>query len=161
HPIQHSNVDLIAGLEISRKIAEHSIVLLQNKSKVLPLDRNTIRSIAVIGEKADFGMISGGGSAQVDPPDVPTKWQEPGWFPTSPLNAVKAKLPKADVVFESGSDIATAAAAARKSDVAIVFAHQWQSEGMDLPSLSLPGDQDSLISQVATANPKTIVVLET
>jgi beta-glucosidase len=35
------------------------------------------------------------------------------------------------------------------------------SEGMDLPSLSLPENQDELIATVAAANPKTIVVLET
>jgi beta-glucosidase len=161
HPLQHSNVDMAAGAEISRKIAEQSIVLLQNKNKALPLDRNAIHSIAIIGEKADFGMISGGGSAQVDPPDVPTKWQEHVWFPTSPLKSVKAKLPNAQVNFESGADRAAAVALAKRSEIALVFAHQWQSEGMDLPDLSLPNDQDSLINEVATANPKTIVILET
>jgi beta-glucosidase len=35
------------------------------------------------------------------------------------------------------------------------------SEGMDLPDLSLPDKQDQLIEQVAAANPRTIVVLET
>jgi beta-glucosidase len=45
--------------------------------------------------------------------------------------------------------------------VAIVFAHQWSSEGMDLPNLSLPENQDGLIEQVAAANAQTIVVLET
>ncbi|HYK39751.1 MAG TPA: glycoside hydrolase family 3 C-terminal domain-containing protein, partial [Candidatus Eremiobacteraceae bacterium] len=161
HPLQHSNVDMAAGAEISRKIAEQSIVLLQNKNKALPLDRNAIHSIAIIGEKADFGMISGGGSAQVDPPDVPTKWQEHVWFPTSPLKSVKAKLPNAQVNFESGADRAAAVALAKRSEIALVFAHQWQSEGMDLPDLSLPNDQDSLINEIAAANPKTIVILET
>src|SRR5260370_29837167 len=50
---------------------------------------------------------------------------------------------------------------AKKSEVAIVFAHQWTSEGMDLPNLSLPDYQDGLIEKVAAANPRTIVVLET
>jgi beta-glucosidase len=161
HPLQHSNVDMAAGAEISRKIAEQSIVLLQNKNKALPLDRNAIHSIAIIGEKADLGMISGGGSAQVDPPDVPTKWQEHVWFPTSPLKSVKAKLPNAQVNFESGADRAAAVALAKRSEIVLLFAHQWQSEGMDLPNLSLPDDQDSLINEVAAANPKTIVILET
>ena len=48
-----------------------------------------------------------------------------------------------------------------KSDVAIVFAYEWMSEGTDLPNLSLPENQDALIEQVAAANPRTIVVLET
>jgi beta-glucosidase len=45
--------------------------------------------------------------------------------------------------------------------VAIVFAYQWESEGMDLKNLSLPLHQDDLIAKVAAANPHTIVVLET
>jgi beta-glucosidase len=45
--------------------------------------------------------------------------------------------------------------------VAIVFAYQWESEGMDLDTLALPERQDDLIAKVAAANPHTIVVLET
>lgn len=63
--------------------------------------------------------------------------------------------------FDSGADPAAAAALAKKSDVAIVFAYEWMSEGTDLPNLSLPENQDMLIEQVAAANPRTIVVLET
>jgi beta-glucosidase len=160
HPVQKSVVDVEAGFETARKLAEQSIVLLQNKNNVLPLDRKAIHSIAIIGEKADFGMISGGGSAQVDPPGLPTKWQEHVWFPTSPLKAAQAKVPGASVKFDSGADPAKAAALAKQSDVAIVFAHQWASEGMDLSDLSLPNNQEALIQQVASANPRTIVVLE-
>ncbi len=53
-----------------------------------------------------------------------------------------------------------AAALAKSADVAIVFAYQWESEGMDLPSLSLAHNQNDLIAKVAAANPHTIVVLE-
>ena len=42
-----------------------------------------------------------------------------------------------------------------------MFAYQWESEGMDLDSLSLPEHQDDLIAKVAAANPHTVVVLET
>ena len=63
--------------------------------------------------------------------------------------------------FDSGTDPAAAAALAKNADVAIVFAHQWESEGMDLDSLSLPDNQDELIAKVAAANPHTVVVLET
>ena len=57
-------------------------------------------------------------------------------------------------------------AAAKKSDVAIVFAGDYQTEGADRFCLTLEcpnenGDQDTLIEQVAAANPNTIVVLET
>jgi beta-glucosidase len=54
-----------------------------------------------------------------------------------------------------------AVAAARKSDVAVVFAGDEESEGVDRPSLELPGFQDQLIAAVAQANPRTIVVLDT
>jgi beta-glucosidase len=161
-PTQKSVVDVEGGLAITRRIAEQSIVLLKNKGTVLPIDRAAVHSIAVIGPHADTGMISGGGSAQVDPPGQPAApWQSQVWFPTSPLKAVSAADPAATVTFDSGANPAAAAALARKADVAIVFVYRWMSEGDDLPNLSLPGNQDALIEQVADANPKTIVVLET
>jgi len=160
-PVEKSVVDVEAGFATARRIAEQSIVLLKNGGNVLPLDRARVRSVAVIGEDADTGMISGAGSAQVDPPGAKApQWKDHVWFPTSPVKAVKAQLPKADVRFDPGSNPATAAAMAKQADVAIVFAHQWTSEEFDLASLSLPGDQDGLIAQVAAANPRTIVVLE-
>lgn len=170
HPIEKSVIDVEGGLEIAQHLEEKSIVLLRNEKAVLPLNAAKIQSIAVIGGHADVGMISGGGSAQVDPPggnaiappgQGATHWQDHIWFPTSPLKALRAKLPNAKVEFNSGQDPAAAAALAKSADVAIVFAYQWQAEGMDLPTLSLPDNQDALIEQVAAANPRTIVVLET
>jgi beta-glucosidase len=160
NPIKKAVIDVEAGFEVSRKLAEQGTVLLKNANNVLPLDRLKLRSIAIIGSHADFGMISGGGSAQVDPPGPPSKWQAHVWFPTSPLKAVSAKAPAASVKFNSGDDLSAAAALARQSEVAIVFVHQWMSEGLDLPNLSLPDKQDALIEAVAAANPRTIVVLE-
>src|ERR1700728_2472504 len=169
-PPRKSVVDVVGGFAVAQKIEEQSAVLLKNEHAQLPLDASKIRSIAVIGPHADVGMISGGGSAQVDPPGgnaiMPpgkgaTYWQEHIWFPTSPLKTVKAKADGATVQFDSGSDPATAAALAKSADVAIVFAYQWESEGMDLDSLSLPEHQDDLIAKVAAANPHTVVVLET
>src|ERR1700685_1271633 len=61
HPVQKSVVDVEGGFATSRRIAEQSIVLLKNENSVLPLDREKVRSIAVIGPHADMGMISGGG----------------------------------------------------------------------------------------------------
>jgi beta-glucosidase len=161
-PTQKSVVDVEGGFAIARRIAEQSIVLLKNKNGVLPLDRSAVHSLAIIGPHAGTGMISGGGSAQVDPPGQPAApWQSQVWFPTSPLKAVSAAAPAAQASFDSGADPAEAAALARKADVAIVFVYRWMSEGEDLPNLSLPGNQDALIEQVAEANPRTIVVLET
>ena len=168
-PPQKSVVDVMGGFEVAQKIAEQSTVLLKNEHSQLPLDASKIHSIAVIGPHADVGMISGGGSAQVDPPGgnaiMPpgkgqTRWLEKIWFPTSPLKSIRAKAPGANVQFNSGADPAAAAALAKSADVAVVFAYQWESEGMDLDSLSLPENQDELIAKVAAANPHTVVVLE-
>lgn len=52
-----------------------------------------------------------------------------------------------------------AVAAARASDVAVVFAAQTETEGSDLAGIDLPADQNRLIADVAAANPRTIVVV--
>ena len=169
-PPHKSVVDVAKGLEVAQHIEEKSIVLLKNNQAVLPIMPSKIHTIAIIGGHADVGMISGGGSAQVDPPGgnaiMPpgkgaTHWQDHIWFPTSPLKALQAKLPNTTIKFDPGTDLHSAANLAKASDMAVVFAYQWQSEGMDLPSLSLPDNQDALIEQVAAVNPHTIVVLET
>jgi beta-glucosidase len=169
-PIEKGVVDVRGGLEVSQHLEEKSIVLLKNESSILPLNAAKTRSIAIIGGHADVGMISGGGSAQVDPPGGnaisppgkgATHWQDHIWFPTSPLKALQAKLPNAKIEFNSGQDPSAAASLAKSADVAIVFAYQWESEGVDLTTLSLPDNQDALIEQVVAANPHTIVVLET
>ncbi len=168
-PPQKSVVDVAGGFDVAQKIEEGSIVLLKNQGNLLPLDASRAGTIAVIGAHSDVGMISGGGSAQVDPPGgnaiMPpgkgaTHWQEQIWFPTSPLKAIRTKAPHAKVEFNAGTDAASAAALAKTADVAIVFVYQWESEGMDLPTLALSGNQNDLVSQVAAANPHTIVVVE-
>ena len=90
-----------------------------------------------------------------------THWQDTVWFPTSPLSALREAMPATQIDFDAGKDRSAAARLAKRADVAIVFVDQWESEGMDLPSLSLPDEQDALIEQVVAANPRTIVVLET
>ena len=169
NPPQTSVPDVEKGLEVAQHVEEESIVLLKNDHNVLPIDPSRVHSIAIIGGHADVGMISGGGSAQVDPPGgnaiMPpgkgaTIWQEHIWFPTSPLRALRAKLPNTKIAFDPGTDLQSAAALARNSDLAIVFASQWLAEDMDLPSLSLSGNQNDLIEQITAANPHTIVVLE-
>src|SRR3977135_740845 len=169
-PPEKSVVDVEGGFEIAQKISEQSIVLLRNEHSQLPLDVSKVASIAVIGGHAELGMISGGGSAQVDPPGgnaiMPpgkgrTNWQDQIWLPTSPLRSIRAKVPHANVPYDPGTDPSSAAALARTADVAIIFAYQWESEGMDLDNLSLPDGQDDLIAKVAPANPHTVVVLET
>jgi beta-glucosidase len=169
-PPEKSVVDIEKGLEVARRTEEKSIVLLKNSQSELPIDSSKVKSIAIIGGHADVAMISGGGSAQVDPPGgnaiMPpgkgaTHWQDHIWFPTSPLRALRAKMPTTKIDFDSGIDVQSAVRLAKSSDLAIVFAYQWESEDMDLPNLSLPDNQNALIEQVAAANPHTVVVLET
>ncbi len=169
-PPHKSVIDVEKGFEVAQRVEEKSIVLLKNNQGVLPIDPSKVHSIAIIGGHADVGMLSGGGSAQVDPPGgnaiMPpgkgeTHWQDHIWFPTSPLKALRAKLPNTKIGFDSGTDLKSAVSLAKHSDLAIVFACQWISEDMDLSSLSLPDNRDALIEQVAAANPRTIVVLET
>ena len=161
------------GYALAQSLAEKSIVLLKNTDSVLPLEPARLRSVVLIGGHADVGMLSGGGSAQVDPPGgspVPPPppgkgaWEafiRPAWLPSSPLRALTAKLPAAKVSYLSGEDLEAAATAARQADVAVVFAYQWESEDLDLPTLDLAPEQNKLIETVAAANPNTIVVLET
>ncbi len=57
--------------------------------------------------------------------------------------------------------IARAAALARASATAVVFVSDRSGEAWDRPTLSLPGDENALVSAVARANPRTVVVLNT
>ncbi len=162
-------VDPFKGRDDAEHIAEESIVLLKNENGVLPLSADSIHSIALIGSHADVGVLSGGGSAQVDAPGGNAanphpggaNWGESVYFPSSPLKYIRKHAPNAKVEFNPGTDNASAAASAKSADVAIVFVNQPMHEGMDRPTLSLPDSQDALVSAVAAANPHTIVVLET
>jgi beta-glucosidase len=168
HPASpRSVIDPFRGLEDAQHIAEESIVLLKNDG-TLPLHFASVRSIAVIGAHADVGVLSGGGSAQVDAPGgnaispaTPTKWGEAVYFPSSPLRYIREHARGAAVQFDSGTNASSAASLAKSAEVAIVFADQYMSESGDAPTLSLPGKQNELISAVAAANPHTVVVLIT
>jgi beta-glucosidase len=165
-----------ADAGVAQEIEEQGAVLLKNAGSQLPLNGSSLQSIAVIGSHADTAVLSGGGSAQVQPiggaaitgpQPCPPCWATVIWDPSSPLKAIQAKAPNAKVQFADGSNSAAAATLAASSQVAIVFVSQWASEGMDEPSLSLtdltsatPIDQNALVEAVAAANPHTIVVVE-
>jgi beta-glucosidase len=175
NPPQAHVVDVLRGFEVAQKIEEKGAVLLKNEHAQLPLNAAGIKSIAVIGGHADTGVMSGGGSGQVSPAGgsavPPSPDRAPGdplgifsitvYHRSAPLKGIAERAKGAVVKFDPGADPASAAALARASDVAIVFAVQHTYENMDLPNLALPENQDSLIEAVAAANPRTIVVLET
>ena len=168
HPsLPRTVVDPFKGRDDAQHIAEESIVLLKNDKGVLPLSPG-VRSIAVIGAHADKGVMSGGGSAQVDAPGGdpvhvghPTEWGHEVYFRSAPLQYIREHAPGAKVDFNEGTDPSEAAAFAKGYDVAIVFADQYMSEGADSPTLALPHHQDDVIAAVAKANPHTVVVLIT
>jgi len=174
-PPQPESPNVMRGFEVAQKTEERGAVLLKNEGNVLPLNAASIKSIAVIGGHADVGVMSGGGSSQVSPaggnpvppPSELLKNPLAGFMlvetyqRSAPLKGIQKKAQNAVVKFDPGTDPAAAAALAKSSQVAIVFAVQHASEGMDLKNLSLPNNQDALIEAVAAANPHTIVVLET
>jgi len=174
NPPQPQSPDVMRGLEVAQKIEEKGAVLLKNAYDQLPLRASEIKSIAVIGGHADVGVLSGGGSSQVSPAggnavtpppmdmnDMLSFLTVPVYHRSAPLKGITEKAKGAAVKFDAGTDPAAAAALARSSQVAIVFALQRASEGVDQTGLSLPDKQDALIEAVAEANPHTIVVLET
>ena len=96
--------------------------------------------------RAQFGMPG--------KPAVKGPWMDRNLSPDQRADLVIKQMTLDEKIHDS------AAALAKSASVAIVFAVQHESEGSDLPNLSLPGNQNDLIEAVAAANPHTIVVLE-
>ncbi|OBA84134.1 glycosyl hydrolase [Mycobacterium sp. 1164966.3] len=164
--------DSLVHNEIALQIARQGIVLLVNRG-VLPLAPETSAHIVVIGGYAQLGVPTGGGSSAVVPPGgyadvIPIGG--PGLtggmrnlylLPSSPLDELRKQFPRAQIEFDPGLSPAEAVLAARRADVAVVFAVRVETEGYDIADLSLPWGQDAVIAAVAAANPNTVVVLET
>jgi len=165
HPVEIEPIDFKSHAEVTRQAAEAGIVLLKNQKSILPL--KTSKRIAVIGGYADKGVLAGGGSSLVYPvggnavPGLkPTTWPGPVmYYPSAPLRSLQALLPKTKVDFADGQDLAAAAKLAAASEVALVFVTQWNGESFDSP-LTFENHQDALVSAVAKANPRTVVVIE-
>jgi len=161
-----STIDYAAHAKVSQADEEEAIVLLKNQD-ALPLAQGA-KTIAIIGGHADKAVLSGGGSAQVYPiggnpvaNEGPNGFPGPMiWDPSSPLSALQSRT-QAKITYNDGTNLQEAAQLAAQSDIAIVFATQWTGESIDAPDLNLPNSQDTLIEAIATANPKTVVVLET
>ena len=78
--ISGDNVDSPERRNLAREAAQEAIVLLKNEGDVLPLDRDKIKSIAVIGPNAAEARIQGGGSATVNP-----------YYTVTPLEGIRQK----------------------------------------------------------------------
>ncbi|EQB32773.1 beta-glucosidase family protein [Sphingobium ummariense] len=164
-------IDYAAHADVAQRAAEEGIVLLKNEGDLLPLAKSA-RRILLIGGHADVGVLSGGGSSQVRsvggaPVEIPltkgaaASFARMTWHASSPMKAIQALVPQAEVSYLDGSDPKAAAAAAKSADIVLVFGWQWQTEAQDPDSMRLPDNQDALIDAVAAANRKTVVILET
>ena len=138
--LEQENRDL--ALEAARK----AIVLLKNSSNLLPLDRNKIKKIAIMGPQADKTMAGEGlGSGQVTP----------SYFVT-PLAGIKYKLGSSAIITDT----------AEGADVVLYFAGLTESiggrlegEGTDRDYLHLPGKQDQAIKDLASKYKNIVVIL--
>ena len=158
------------SVELSRKMAVESAVLLENKTNILPLDASKFKSVAVIGPNAarvQFGDYSWG--------------TKPGYGVT-PLDGI-TKLLGSDVQinYAEGCDLWSqkkdgfdkAVEAAKNSEVAIMFVGSQSAllarrsepatsgEGFDLSSLKLPGVQEELVEAICATGTPVVVVLVT
>lgn len=157
-----------ASRDVSKQIALESVVLLKNDKSALPLQKNRLKSVAVIGPLADS-----------------VHWDWYGGTPpytVTPLAGIKAALgPNVEVSYAANNSDGKAVAAAKAADVAIVIvgndptcgpnmAHDWNDagtnpcadpgdgrEGRDRETLTLA--QEDLVKAVYAANPKTVMVL--
>ncbi|WP_408957675.1 beta-glucosidase [Natrinema sp. 74] len=152
---------------LARDIAVEGTVMLTNDG-ALPLDDSD--SIALIGPNADAAKLGGGGSSEVTPVTE-----------TSPREGLAERA--ADLTFERGvppiaessffddgdeqrddsadASIDDAVAAAEAADCAVIVAQDDATEFKDRDDIELPGEQNDLVSAVADAAERTVVVLRT
>jgi beta-glucosidase len=163
-------------LALAQQVAEQSLVLLKNaaapgaKNALLPLKvpSSGAYRVAVIGAYANpSSLYLGGYSSDQGSPGVAKEVNAYQGVKT----AVQRINPSAAVDYYpgvTGTGLNTvdpaSVAAAKDYDVVLVVAGtdaKTANEDSDRSSLALPGAQSSLISQVAAANPRTVVYLET
>jgi len=81
--------------EVARRVAEESIVLLKNTEGVLPLDRKSVKRLAIIGPNAAEARLGGGGSASVTPIS-----------PVSPLEGIREIAgPEVEILYAEGCSL--------------------------------------------------------
>lgn len=151
-----------AHKELVKKATLKSVVLLKNSNNLLPLNKNSLKSVAVIGHKANDVLVDWYGG------NLP--------YSINPLDGIKNKLGDMVTVnyaYDNANNAAVEAAA--KSDVAIVIigndpvsgnidwaVTQMDSEGReaaDRRTITLERHDEGLLHAVLKANKNTILVL--
>jgi beta-glucosidase len=166
-------VNMARHNEIALEIARQGIVLLKDEG-ALPIPSDKPLKIGVVGGYAQLGVPTGTGSGAVLPVggyagSMPIGGAHGAMgnarnlylLPSSPLAELKKLLPQAQIEFDGAYTPAESAMLAKRVDMVIAFGIRVEGEAFDLPDLSLPWGQGAVIDAVATANPNTIVVLET
>jgi beta-xylosidase len=168
------DLDPAANRVLARRLAEESVVLLDNPDGLLPLAPDT--RIAVVGPRAAdalamLGCYSFPSHVLPHHPEVETGIEIP-----TLLESLRAELPDAKVTFTEGcgvsdpdpSGFTEAVARAAEADVCVavlgdragLFGRGTSGEGCDVADLSLPGVQGELLDAlVATGVPVVLVLL--
>ena len=162
NPYSKIQADVIRSpehLKLSLQTALESMTLLSNRNNFLPLKKESLKSVAVIGPAGDSAYETGNYYG------TPAR-------KVSPLQGLKDALGSdVKVEYEQGAGfveaadpamIARAVDLARRSDVAVLFLGtnlKVEAEGRDRRDLNLPGAQQELMEAVYAANPKTVLVL--
>ncbi|WP_421869512.1 beta-glucosidase family protein [Pararhizobium sp.] len=154
-------VDLEDHHVLSRQIAAESIVLLRNENAALPLDVTASPQILVVGNGAIAPVIQGSGSATTNPYRVDIPFEQICKRAGEPCT-IRHMPFDVDDATAIASAINTVLHAAEDSDVVVVFSENAKSrngEGNDRDTLKLLKGHDDLISALAAAGRRVIVVL--
>uniref|UniRef100_A0A5B6ZJK6 Putative beta-D-xylosidase 6 n=1 Tax=Davidia involucrata TaxID=16924 RepID=A0A5B6ZJK6_DAVIN len=144
---------------LALEAARQGIVLLKNDKKFLPLKKNSISSLAVIGPMANETKLGGGYTG------VPCN-------PKSLVDGIQAYVKKTSnasgcldgVPCNSNAGFMEAVSIAREADFVIVVAGldlSQETEDRDRFSLLLPGYQMALVTTVAATSEKPLVLVLT
>ncbi len=151
--------------KIAQRIAEGSMVLLKNEDNILPLQAG--QKIAVIGEMAKAPRFQGAGSSVINPTMLSNAYDElvglgvdvtyaQGYYKSAgSKKEQKTRMSEAELTAE-------AVKAAKNANVAVVFVgltEDYEGEGYDRETINMPPNHNKLVSDVAAANPNTVVVL--
>ncbi|MEJ5309569.1 MAG: glycoside hydrolase family 3 C-terminal domain-containing protein [Anaerolineae bacterium] len=170
--IPFSVVDCAEHRELALEVARQSLVLLKNQDSLLPLDKDTLKSIAVIGPNADETLVLSGNYAgtPAEPVSVLAGIQALASAETEVIYARGC-----EIVDDSQSHFAEAVEAARKAQVAVMVmglsqqleGEEGQTEGNprgvrsrgDRETLDLPPIQEQLLQAVYETGTPIILVL--
>ncbi len=163
HDVEREARELLAPehRETARAVARQSIVLLKNDVKLLPLDPNRLKTVAVIGQLATDGLSQlGSWRAQGKADDVVTILK--GIAAAAPKNLKILSAPGADPRNNDLTGIPAAVKLAKSADVTVLVIGEdfdMSGESRSRSSIELPPSQRELAMQVLATGKPVVVVL--